>query len=141
MRSFHQTLDIQAPPCRVWAVLIDIERWPEWTASMTSVRRLDSGPFRLGSRAHIRQPKLRPAVWEVTEFERSSFTWVSRQPGIRTTALHRVDPNGSYSRLTLSIEFSGPLAPVIGLLAGKLTGRYMSMEANGLKLRCVDLAQ
>jgi uncharacterized membrane protein len=138
MRNFCEVVDIHASPARVWEVLLDVERWPEWTASMTSVRRLDSGPFRIGSRARVLQPKLASAVWEVTDFDERgrSFTWVSRQPGVRTTARHDVEANGAVSRVTLWVEFSGLLAPVIAFLTGKLTARYIAMEAGGLKARC-----
>ena len=83
-RLFEIAIDISAPPQRVWSVTTDIERWPEWTASVLSVRRLDSGKFRVGSRARIRQPKFLPAVWEVTELkEGRNFTWVTRSTGLR----------------------------------------------------------
>jgi len=36
---------------------------------MTSVERLDDGPITLGSRARVKQPGQRPAVWTVTELE------------------------------------------------------------------------
>ncbi|SRR5260370_22870905 len=98
-KDFSIVVDIIASPDRVLAVLCDIERWPEWTSTMTSVRRMDDGPFAVGSRARVRQPKLMPAVWQVTELdERRSFTWVTRSPGVQIRAGHLVEVDGAGSR-------------------------------------------
>lgn len=64
------TIDIAVTPECVWSVMSDFEQWPQWTASVRSIRRLDDGPSRVGHRVVIRQPKFPPAIWKLTEFER-----------------------------------------------------------------------
>ena len=68
--DFRIAVDINAPPDRVWAVMRDIESWPEWTPTVKKIRRLDKGSLAVGSRALIWQPKLLPAKWRVTELDR-----------------------------------------------------------------------
>ena len=135
MSEFRTSIEINAPPDHIQAILLDVERWPEWTASTTSVRRIDQGPFVLGSRARVQQPKLRPAVWEVTELNDRKFTWVTRSPGVQITAGHLVEPTRVGSRVTLSLKFSGLLAPLVGWLYGRSTRNYVRMEAEGLRQR------
>src|SRR6185369_5786539 len=101
MRRFSKTVDIAAPPERVWQVMVDVERWPEWTRSANSVRRLDRGAFTIGSRARISQPKLLPAVWTVTQLnEGRSFTWAAGGPGFRVSGTHAVESIESGTRAT-----------------------------------------
>lgn len=137
MAQFSTTIDIAAPPARVWDVMRDVERWPEWTGSVRSLHLLDDkGPLRIGSRARIRQPRLAPATLEVTELDDGKcFTWVTRSLGVRATAHHGIEPIQSGSRVTLSVHFDGPLGPLAGWVAGGLTRRYLDMEAAGLKRR------
>ena len=134
--SVSATVNIEAPPARVFAVLCDVERWPEWTSTMASVRRVESGAFAVGSTAHVRQPKLRPAVWRVTELEDGrNFTWTTRSPGLRMTAGHLIEPRGGGSCVTLSFELSGFMAPLVSWLYGSLIERYVTTESQGLKKR------
>ena len=136
MTDFSIMFDVGAPPERVWAAMSDIERWPEWTPTVTRVERLDRGPLGVGSRARILQPKLPPAVWEVTELDGGrSFTWVTRSPGVRVTAQHRVEPTHDGSRVTLSLAFSGLLGRVVARLTRSLNQRYLALEAEGLSRR------
>lgn len=130
-------VNIDAPPEQVFAVLCDVERWPEWTSTMTSVQRMESGPFAVGSSARVRQPGLLPAVWQVTEFEdKRNFTWATRAPGVRMSASHLIEPQGAGSRVTLSLELMGLMAPVVLRLFGGLMERYITTESQGLKKRC-----
>ncbi len=67
--DIERVIDIAAPRDQVWAAMSDVERWPEWTASVTSVERLDREPFGVGSRARVRQPRLPAAIWTVSALE------------------------------------------------------------------------
>lgn len=138
--QFETSIDIDADPSAVWAALTDVERWPTWTASMTKVERLDEGPFSVGSKARIRQPKLPVTVWEVVDVEPDcAFAWVSRAPGSTTRAEHRVVPrSGGGASVTLTVRLTGLLAPVVWLLTSRVTRRYVRMEAAGLKQHCED---
>jgi uncharacterized membrane protein len=134
------TVEIAAPVERVWEVLSDIEHWPEWTETVTSVKRLDEGPLRLGSRAKIDQPKIPETEYVVTQLDPGrSFTWVASGPGVTTTARHDVEvvPEGR-SRVTLAVKQSGWLGSVMGRFYRGLTNRYLANEAAGLKSRCED---
>lgn len=136
MRHVSVTTDIDATPEQVWAVMSDIERWPEWTASIARVERLDAGPIRVGSRLRVKQPKLATALFEVTAWTPSrGFDWVTATPGVTAIARHLIEPASGASRVTLSVEFRGPLAGLIGWLYGGLTRRYVQMEADGLTRR------
>jgi uncharacterized membrane protein len=134
--TFKVAVNIEAPPQRVFAVLHDVERWPEWTSTMISVQRLDQGPFAIGSSARVHQPNLRPAVWQVTELDDGRcFTWVTSAPGLRMKAVHKIEPRDSGSRVELSFELSGLISPLLSRLYGRMIERYIATESEGLKQR------
>ena len=136
------TVDISAPPDVVWAVISDVEAWPEWTASVTSVRKETAGPLQVGSRVHLEQPKLPPTVWTVSELvDGERFSWTANNPGVRTLADHLVVPTDGGSRVILSIDQGGLVGSLVGRLYGDLTRRYLSMEADGLKRRSEETAR
>jgi uncharacterized protein YndB with AHSA1/START domain len=132
---FDTETEINASPDRVWAVLTDVERWPEWLASYTSVDRTDEGPLAVGSAARVRQPGLSPATCTVTELvPGQEFTWSSTAAGVRTTGRQVVQPLADdRARLALSIEQSGLLAGLVGLLLGPKIRRFIAIESEGLR--------
>lgn len=137
---FSITTEVDAPPDVVFAVLGEVERWPEWTPTVTRVERLgDAGaPLALGSRLRIVQPKVPPAEWTVTAIEPGrGFGLVSRSPGATVEANHWAEPSesGHGSRVTLSVTFAGFLGRVIGWIMRDLNRRYLAEEAAGLKRR------
>jgi uncharacterized membrane protein len=140
--EFQVNVDIAAPPDIVWAVMKDGERWHEWTASVTSVRLLDKGPLRVGSRALIRQPRFPPAVWKVTTLEPGHrFVWKSGLPGMWVYGDHAVERIAGGTRATLRLSYDGALARLKGRLTRGITNRYLDMEAAGLKKRSEENAR
>jgi uncharacterized membrane protein len=130
------SIDIDAPPSRVWQVMSDVERWPEWTRSVDSVTRIDDGPLRLGSKARIDQPKVPPIVWEVTELEAGShFIWEAQSPALTSKATHRVEQIEGGSRATLSVEQTGLGTVLLGWWLRRINEKYLRMEVEGLKAR------
>jgi uncharacterized membrane protein len=136
--QFEESIEVSVPATTVFETYADVERWPSWTSSVTSVELLDRGPFRVGSRARVRQPRLPVAVWQVTELVPGrSFTWVARGPGVVTTASHTVTPVSDRAvRVAATLDQEGPLGPLVGLLTRRLTRRYMRTELEGLKAYC-----
>jgi hypothetical protein len=95
--------------------------------------------LRVGGRARVKQPGRPPLVWEVSEFEPgTSFTWRAASVGVAATAFHVVRPlSRSRAELKLGLQQSGPLVPLVRLLAGRRTRRFVRLEADGLK-RCAE---
>jgi uncharacterized protein YndB with AHSA1/START domain len=143
MAYIEESIEIAAPPEAVWRVLVDVERWPEWTESMTSVRRLDAGPLAVGSEARVKQPGLRAATMTVTQInDGQSFTWETRPlPTVTVSAVHAIERIDAGSRVTLSIRSTGLLAPLLSPMLVRVSKRFVPMEARGLKHRVESGAQ
>lgn len=136
MTEFTHRIDIKAPRKRVWGVMADIPRWPEWTPTVSRVEAEGEGPVGVGSRFRLHQPKLRPATWEITDWTPGSgFAWVSRAPGLTSRGEHLAAEAEGRTIVTLRVTFEGLLAPVVAFLAGRMTSDYIRQEAEGLKKR------
>ena len=133
---FEQSIDIDAEQQRVWDVLSDLEAWPRRIETVDVVELLTPAPIGPGSRILLKQPKLPESEWEVTVWEAPSyFEWRQKSGGISSVAGHRVESLARVrSRLTLSLDMRGLAIPMIGLFYKGLVNRYMSIEADGMKI-------
>ena len=147
---YETSVRIAASADQVWAVLRDVERWPEWTPTVSRVDRVESAPeyvpgadgpageLTKGDVVSIKQPRMPTLSWTVLDWSPATFfSWSSSSGGVITVAEHRIDRTDELGvTVTLSVRQSGPLAPVFGLLTGRQTRRYVDTEAEGLKRRC-----
>ena len=113
MKTMSATIQIDAPPEAVWAVLTDLGRYPEWNPLF----REASGQVAAGSRITLRSVHpangrlmtVRPKI--TVADPGAELKWVSSLPGI-ISGEHRftLTPAGGGTRLEQSEAFHGLLA-------------------------------
>jgi uncharacterized protein YndB with AHSA1/START domain len=137
MPSYKTTIKIAAPQEVVWPTLSMVAAWANWLPTVSSVEPLDGNALKVGARFIVRQPKLRPATWTVTELEPPHrFTWEARSPGLLMVAEHAIEEDlRGVSNVNLRFSFHGPIGIPIGWLFRAITERYIAQEAASLKLK------
>ena len=133
MTIVENEIAIAAPVETVWALTLDLERWPAISPTMTSVERLDQGPLAVGSRARVKQPAQRARVWTVTRLEPYHYEWEATLGPIRMRGGHHVTPvaSGCLNRLTLDLEGFG--SHLFGRVAGRSLAKALQQENEGFK--------
>ncbi|OCB61936.1 polyketide cyclase [Mycobacterium malmoense] len=139
----EDSVEIDAPPQLVWDVFSEVQRWPEWTASVTSLVGRDGAALEVGRRFAIKQPGMAKLTWTVTELAPgTSWTWVQRSPGVRVSARHDVIPQpGGRTLVRQQLDQSGVLGALVGRLMVEKTKRFLELEAQGLKARSEQLSR
>src|ERR1700733_4073744 len=139
----EDSVEIEAPAQLVWDVYSNVEHWPEWTASVTSLTGLDGPALAVGRRFAIKQPGMAKLVWTVTEIDPgSSWTWVQRAPASLVTARHDVIAQpGGRTLVRQQLDQGGALGALVGRLMVKKTKRFLELEAQGLKARSEQLSR
>jgi len=135
MLTYESKVVITAPRERIWGVIADVERWPDWTPTVTRIEPLDAPALSLGARFRVLQPRLRPAIWTVTDFRAAQgFVWETRFPGTRVAAEHWIYPSsGEGYDVSLRVSFSGLLGVALGTFTRRLTKSYLAQEATSLR--------
>jgi hypothetical protein len=118
MRAISASIDIAAAPERVWAVLADLDAYPEWNPFIRSA----SGQLAVGARLTLRMVPtggramtFRPTVLAARPGE--LLRWIGRLvvPGIFDgTHQFALEDLGGHTRLTQSETFRGLLVPFTG---------------------------
>ena len=136
MPSYRGQADIDAPIEDVWAVLVDVDRYPEWNSFTTRVRsslepgqpiwmRVDLGWITLWFRERVREVEApRRLVWGL------------RVPGLLAAErIQTLEPTESGCRYETVDTIEGTLAPLVHGLFGRGLERGFRRVAEDLARR------
>jgi hypothetical protein len=137
MRTIHTEVGIEKPAAAVWAVLVDIDRWPEWNPFAKAGGRLAVGET---LEVEIRPPGQRPMTFRPTVVKLDpgvELRWLGQLgvPGL-FDGEHgfRIEPDGDRRCRFAHFEtFKGVLVRPILWLVGDATRR--GFEAMNLALK------
>jgi len=136
-----ETFITSASPEVVWNILADVEHWHDWTPTVIDIRPLNGTGLKVGAKYRVMQPKLRPAVYEVTEYiPNRQFTWAQKFAGAAMIADHRIASADGETTGELSFTSKGLMANIVGKLFSRTIRDYVATEARSLKKRCESLA-
>lgn len=137
MYTIKDTIEIQSDPASVWSAVTDVENWPQWTPTVTSVERIDSGPFGLESVTRVKQPGQRAKLWRVIRFDEGhQFAWQSGGSGLQMEAAHIVRKSARGAESLISLRLNGRLAPFLAPLLYLPIRLALKQENAGLKSWC-----
>lgn len=142
LRRIEHEIEIEAPVGVVWALTEAIEGWPDFTPTMTRIERLDDGPLAAGSRARVKQPWQREAVWTVTTIDPPTrFAWKRRMGPMTIVATHALVETGRGCTQTLTVEMTGFGSAVFGVLSGAQIYGSLGAENKSFRRRAEEIAR
>jgi uncharacterized protein YndB with AHSA1/START domain len=138
------SIHIQAPPARVWELVMDPARLGDWVSIHRKLIRAEEGRVRAGYRMdqqiHIRGVSV-DVHWTLVECEPAKLAvWEGRGPArsrARTEYVLREDGDGT--EFDYRNEFHAPLGPIGAVVSRALVGGIPEREATRTLQKLADL--
>ena len=128
------SIEINAPPERVWELVMDPSRLGEWVTIHHRLVRADDGPphegFEMEQQLHLRGVNI-TVHWRLVECRACALAvWEGRGPArSRARTEYRVSTEGTGTRFDYRNEFHPPLGPVGALASRALVGGMPKEQA------------
>ena len=130
MRTVSATIEIDATPAEVWAVLADLASYPQWNPRFPEA----SGDLAAGKKITLksrptagRPMTIRPTI--VTAQFGVELRWIARLPGIISGEhAFTLTPANGGTRLQQSETFGGLLASLAGRTIARAEGDFRTLN-------------
>ena len=120
MATIHKSIDIDAPAERVFALLTDPRRLPEYAPGLVSVEDIRQTEQHLGDSFRATYSVLGlhfPMTFTATEYEQPTKLTTRFEGGMKGTWTWRLSPRGKSTHLTTAMEYE---------MAGGILGKAMN---------------
>ncbi len=111
--KFSSSVEIDAPPEKVWALVNKLEEWPQWIPSIKKIEKLSEGALGIGSQIRVTAKSIITVrlLMTITEFVPGRHAVMQGKVlGTEMTRYYTLEPVNGGTRLTAGGEVSGLLA-------------------------------
>ena len=146
MSEVVTTIDIAAPPEKVWALAMDPERLHEWVTIHRRLHDHDGGPPRKGyamvQTLHLRGVNFK-VHWELVAFDEGRHAeWHGRGPArSHAETEYRLTAVDGGTRFDYRNEFKAPLGPLGAVASRAIVGGLPRREADASLRRLKALVE
>ena len=122
-QAIQSTVHLDSPAGVAFSLLREAEKWPVWLSLVTTVRRVDSGPLRLGSELAVRSsiPGEEEELFEVDGYLDGHMLSLVGAYSVRRRFDFRVERKPERSKIVVRIDY-----PTYGGVVGALIDRFTS---------------
>jgi carbon monoxide dehydrogenase subunit G len=111
---FESSIDINAPPEKVWTLIDKLEQWPQWMPSIKKIERLSKGPLTAGSQlsvtAKVNGLTIKLLMTIIKFVPERTVIMQGKVLGTSLTRFYNLEPLNDKTRATIGGEVSGVLA-------------------------------
>ena len=111
---FESSIDIDAPPEKVWTLIDKLEQWPQWMPSIKKIERVSKGPLTAGSQlsvtAKVSGLTVKLLMTIIKFVPERTVVMQGKALGTSLTRFYNLEPLNDKTRATIGGEVSGVLA-------------------------------
>ena len=111
---FESSIDIDAPPEKVWTLIDRLEQWPQWMPSIKKIERVSKGPLTAGSQlsvtAKVSGLTVKLLMTIIKFVPERTVVMQGKALGTSLTRFYNLEPLNDKTRATIGGEVSGVLA-------------------------------
>jgi uncharacterized membrane protein len=123
-QAIQSTVHLDSPAGVAFSLLREAEKWPVWLSFVTTVRRLESGPLRLGSELAVRSaiPGEEEELFEVERFLEGHVLSLVGAYSLRRRIEFRVEGKTQTCRVVARMDYP-TYGGALGAIVDRMTVR------------------